>query len=76
MFRTTPDIMLIWDVGFNGDGTGVGADDGGDGVGLGGKAIAGRGGMVSEPGSILYGAVAASRADTVHALFGTYGAHK
>jgi hypothetical protein len=67
--------MVIWDVRFNGDGTGVGADNGVDGVGLRGNVIVGRGGRVSEPGSILYGAVAASGTDTVHALFDTYGAH-
>jgi hypothetical protein len=68
-------MMVLWDVRFNGDGTGVGADDGVDGVVLRGNVIVGREGRASEPGSILYGAVAASGADTVHDLFDTDGAH-
>ena len=53
LFRTIPDMMVSWDVRFNGDGTGVGADDGGNGIGLRGKVIVGREGTVSEPGSIF-----------------------
>jgi len=65
-------MMVVWDVRFNGDGTGVGADDGGDGVGLRGKVIVGREGTVGEPGSIFVG----GRPTRFHALFGTYGVHK
>jgi hypothetical protein len=61
---------------FNGESTGVEADDGGDGVKPRGKVMVGRGGTASEPGSILYEAVAASGADALHALFGAYDAHK
>ncbi len=53
LFRTTPDMTVLWDAIFNSDGTGVGTDEGGDGVGVRGKVIVGRGGTVSEPGSIF-----------------------
>ena len=72
LFRTTPDMMVVWDVRFNGDGTGVGADDGGDGVVLRGKVIVGREGTVRERGSIFVG----GGPTRFHALFGTYGVHK
>jgi hypothetical protein len=48
LFRTIPDMMAIGDVRFNGDGTGVGADDG-----VRGNVIVGREGTVREPGSIF-----------------------
>ena len=48
LFRTIPDMMVFGDVRFNGDGTGVGADDG-----VRGKVIVGREGTVSKPGSIF-----------------------
>lgn len=68
LFRTTPDMMVFWDVRFNGDETGVGADDGGDSVELGGKVIVGREGTVSEPGSIFVRSRGWWRTDTLPRL--------